>query len=86
MVVCLGYTEVGRRRAALTYNAAVCLTGDGVLGGTARCTSRSASRQAYAAGDGFDAFDTPVGRMGMLIDYDKTFPEAARSLALTAPR
>ena len=27
-------------------------------------------------------FDTPVGRLGMLIDYDKTFPEAARTLAL----
>lgn len=26
--------------------------------------------------------DTPVGRLGLLIDYDKTFPEAARSLAL----
>jgi predicted amidohydrolase len=37
---------------------------------------------AYSAGDRFAAFDTPVGRLGMLIDYDKTFPEAARSLAL----
>lgn len=37
---------------------------------------------AYAAGDEFTAFDTPVGRMGMLIDYDKTFPESARTLAL----
>jgi len=36
----------------------------------------------YAAGDEFTAFDTPAGRLGMLIDYDKTFPEAARSLAL----
>jgi predicted amidohydrolase len=37
---------------------------------------------AYAAGHEFAAFDTPVGRIGMLIDYDKTFPEAARTLAL----
>jgi N-carbamoylputrescine amidase len=37
---------------------------------------------SYAAGRSFDAFDTPVGRMGMLICYDKAFPEAARSLAL----
>ena len=40
----------------------------------------------YAAGDGFEAFDTPVGRLGMLIDYDKTFPEAARTLALDGAR
>ncbi len=33
-------------------------------------------------GDGFAAFDTPLGRMGMLICYDKVFPEAARNLAL----
>ncbi len=37
---------------------------------------------AYLAGDAFTAFDTPVGRLGMLIDYDKTFPESARALAL----
>jgi len=38
-------------------------------------------RVSYASGDRFAAFDTPVGRLGMLIDYDKTFPEAARALA-----
>jgi predicted amidohydrolase len=36
----------------------------------------------YAAGRSFAAIDTPAGRIGLLIDYDKTFPEAARSLAL----
>ena len=41
-----------------------------------------AERFAYAAGDGFAAFDTPVGRVGMLLCYDKLFPEASRALAL----
>jgi predicted amidohydrolase len=41
-----------------------------------------AERFAYTAGDGFAAFDTPVGRVGMLLCYDKLFPEAARALAL----
>jgi predicted amidohydrolase len=36
----------------------------------------------YAAGTAYRAFETPVGRMGMQICYDKAFPEAARSLAL----
>ena len=31
-------------------------------------------------GDRLAAFDTPVGRIGMLICYDKAFPEAARTL------
>jgi predicted amidohydrolase len=33
-------------------------------------------------GDELAAFDTPVGRIGMLVSYDKAFPEAARTLAL----
>ena len=36
----------------------------------------------YAAGARFAAFDTPVGQIGMMIDYDNTFPESARTLAL----
>lgn len=79
MVVCVGYCEAdGEDR----YNAAVCLTGDGVLGRHRKVHLPAAEVTAYAAGDTFAAFDTPVGRVGMLIDYDKTFPESARSLAL----
>jgi nitrilase len=40
----------------------------------------------YGPGDRIAAFDTPIGRLGMLIDYDKTFPEAARTLALDGAR
>jgi len=79
LVVCLGYAE---RSGGATYNAAVCLSGDGVLGRHRKVHLPAGESRAYAAGDRFDAFDTPVGRVGMLIDYDKTFPEAARSLAV----
>ena len=41
---------------------------------------------SYAPGTTFAAFDTPVGRLGLLIDYDKTFPESARTLALDGAR
>jgi predicted amidohydrolase len=79
MTVCVGYCEAdGNTR----YNAAVCVTGDGVLGRHRKVHLPAGEVAAYTAGDTFDAFDTPVGRVGMLIDYDKTFPEAARSLAL----
>ena len=37
---------------------------------------------SYDVGDDFRAFDSPIGRMGMLICYDKAFPESARSLAI----
>lgn len=36
----------------------------------------------FAAGDGFAVFDTPIGRLGLLICYDRRFPEAWRTLAL----
>jgi nitrilase len=79
MVVCLGYCEAdGDDR----YNAAVCLTGDGVLGRHRKVHLPVGEAAAYRAGDTFTAFDSPVGRLGMLIDYDKTFPESARTLAL----
>ncbi|HKT01808.1 MAG TPA: carbon-nitrogen hydrolase family protein [Rugosimonospora sp.] len=79
MTVCFGYCEADGH---LRYNAAVCVTGDGVLGRHRKVHLPAGEVAAYTAGNTFAAFDTPAGRIGMLIDYDKTFPEAARSLAL----
>ena len=78
-VVCIGYTE---RAPGGPYSAAVCVSGDGVLGRQRKVHLPPAERFAYAPGDGFAAFDTPAGRVGMLLCYDKLFPEAARELAL----
>ncbi|WP_435742041.1 carbon-nitrogen hydrolase family protein [Nocardioides sp. SYSU DS0663] len=79
MVVCLGYTEASGDRL---HNAALCVSGDGVLGRHRKVHQPAGEALVYAAGSSFDPFDTPVGRVGLLIDYDKTFPEAARTLAL----
>jgi predicted amidohydrolase len=79
MVVCFGFCEAeGERR----YNTAVCVHGDGVLGRHRKVHLPAGESIAYSAGERFSAFDTPVGRIGMLIDYDKTFPESARTLTL----
>ena len=80
LVVCAGYTEGDG--AGHLYSAAVCVSGDGVLGRQRKVHLPPAERFAFRAGDGFAAFDTPAGRLGMLLCYDKLFPEAARSLAL----
>jgi predicted amidohydrolase len=78
MVVCLGFCEAaGEAR----YNTAVCLNGDATYGFHRKVHLPPADRGVYTPGESFTPFDTPVGRMGMLIDYDKTFPEAARSMA-----
>ena len=83
MTVCIGYTEAV---ADQRFNTAVCVTGDGVLGTHRKVHQPAGEALAYAAGDQFGSFDTPVGRLGMLIDYDKTFPESARTLALDGAR
>lgn len=79
LVVCLGLTE---RADGARANTAVCLSGDGVLGVHRKVHLPLGERAHYRAGRRLAAVDTPVGRLGLLVDYDKTFPEAARALAL----
>lgn len=79
-VVCIGYTE---QASGGPYASAVCLSGDGgILGHHRKVHIPPAERGILSPGEGFSAFDTPVGRVGMLLCYDKSFPEAARRLAL----
>jgi predicted amidohydrolase len=79
LVVCLGFCEIAEGRR---FNSAVCFSGAGVHGVYRKVHQPLAEDSYYTAGSGFAAFDTPVGRIGMLICYDKAFPEAARALAL----
>jgi predicted amidohydrolase len=79
LVVVAGYCEAdGDTR----YNSVVCANGDGVLGNHRKVHQPLSEDASYASGDRFHAFDTPVGRIGMMICYDKAFPESARALAL----
>ncbi|GAA0585269.1 carbon-nitrogen hydrolase family protein [Paractinoplanes ferrugineus] len=79
MVVCAGYCEAdGARR----YNSVVCVHDGRVLGNHRKVHQPLRENASYDSGDSFAAFDTPVGRIGLLICYDKAFPEAARALAL----
>lgn len=79
MVVCAGYCEqAGDRR----YNSVVCVHDGRVLGNHRKVHQPLRENASYSSGNEFAAFDTPVGRLGLLICYDKAFPEAARALAL----
>jgi N-carbamoylputrescine amidase len=81
LVIAAGYCEeVGP--GLPRYNSVVAVTGDGILGNHRKVHQPLAEDASYGAGDGFAAFDTPVGRIGMMICYDKAFPESARALAL----
>jgi predicted amidohydrolase len=80
MVVCIGFCEDGGE--GIRYNTAACVSGDGIHGLHRKVHLPLDEHRMTTTGDRLDAFETPVGRLGMLICYDKAFPEAARSLAL----
>ncbi|SMH49413.1 Predicted amidohydrolase [Rathayibacter oskolensis] len=83
MTVCFGISErVLEGGRDLRYNTAVCVQGGRVIGTHRKVHLPLGESEAYLPGDSFASFDSPVGRLGMLIDFDKTFPESARSLAL----
>jgi N-carbamoylputrescine amidase len=83
VVVIVGICEADEQDGAIIrYNTAIALNGDGILGIHRKVHQPLGENMSYAAGENFDAFDTPVGRIGMMICYDKAFPESARALAL----
>jgi predicted amidohydrolase len=79
LVVTLGFCE---QDGDVRYNSAVAVHDGEVLGLHRKVHQPLREDAAYAAGEGFAAFDTPVGRIGMMICYDKAFPESARTLAM----
>lgn len=79
ITVVVGMCEAdGARR----FNSAVVVSGEGVHGVHRKVHQPLGEGLHYDAGGELAAFDTPVGRLGALICYDKAFPEAARALAL----
>ena len=79
MTLVLGFCEAD---SGTRYNSAAAVTGDGVIGVHRKVHQPLGENLYYEAGGVFETFETPVGRVGMLICYDKAFPEAARALAL----
>jgi predicted amidohydrolase len=80
MTVCVGFAEDGGE--GVVYNSAACVSGDGLHGVHRKVHLPLAEGRTTTAADELAAFDTPVGRIAMLICYDKAFPEAARTHAL----
>ncbi|MGK9272751.1 carbon-nitrogen hydrolase family protein [Williamsia muralis] len=81
LVVAIGFCELaddGETR----YNAAALLDGGQIYGTYRKVHQPLGENMSYSAGDGYPVFETPVGRIGLQICYDKAFPEAARVMAL----
>lgn len=83
MIIVLGICEAyGPENKLVRYNTAVALDGTGILGLHRKVHQPLGENMSYDPGSEFAAFESPIGRMGLLICQDKAFPEAARSLAL----
>lgn len=81
LVVAIGFCELaddGQTR----YNAAAVLDGGTIYGSYRKVHQPLGEGMSYSAGSNYGVFDTPVGRVGLQICYDKAFPEAARIMAL----
>ncbi|HEX4129488.1 MAG TPA: carbon-nitrogen hydrolase family protein [Pirellulales bacterium] len=79
------YIVVGlyERAAPLVYNVAVLIGPDGNVVGKYRKVTlpREEIDRGVAPGDDYPVFDTPLGRIGMMVCYDGFFPEVARRLS-----
>ena len=78
----VGAVGLWEREGYTIYNTAVAVHAGEVIGVHRKVHQPLGENLLYSPGESFAAFDSPVGRLGMLICYDKAFPEAARALAL----
>ncbi len=69
------------REGDTLHNSAV-LLGPGVAGRYRKTHLWNKEKLLYEPGRELPIFDTPLGRIGLLICYDAWFPEATRTLAL----
>ena len=80
--IVLGLPETDHE-TRLYYNSAVLIGPEGVIGCHRKSHPYISEPKWAAAGDtGHQVFDTPIGRIGMLVCMDIHFPETARLLAL----
>jgi 5-aminopentanamidase len=76
-----GFAERGGDGAL--YNSAAVLSGDGVIGVYRKCHLWDREKLWFAPGEEPPGvFETPHGRIGVLVCYDLEFPEMTRTLAL----
>jgi len=81
MVVAIGFCELAED-GETRYNAAAVLDGTTIYGSYRKVHQPLGENMSYSSGTDYGVFDTPVGRVGLQICYDKAFPEAARVMAL----
>ncbi len=70
-------------QTGLAYNSAVLMGPEGIIGKYRKTGLNSQDQKVFAIGDtGIKTFDTPIGRIALLICYDDTYWQYARLAAL----
>lgn len=82
MHIIFGMTERDDERPDILYNSAVLLGPSGHIGTYRKVHQPGDEVHVYYPGDSFPVFETSLGKIGLLICYDKMFPESTRELAL----
>jgi predicted amidohydrolase len=77
-----GMTERDEERADVLYNTNVLVGPEGYVGKYRKVHQPLTEKFVYFPGHEFSVFDTKLGKIGMLICYDKAFPESTRELAV----
>jgi predicted amidohydrolase len=81
MLVAYGLNESGSR-PGVVYNAAVLTGPNGHIGCYRKVHIGPSERAIWQEGDQWPVFETEIGRIGLLICYDKAWPESTRELML----
>lgn len=82
MYICWGMTEQDKERCDAIYNSAVLVGPEGYVGHYRKVHQPGTERLFFFPGNDYYVFDTKLGKIGMMICYDRMYPEAARSLKL----
>ena len=77
-----GMTEKSAVDDVIMYNTMVLVGPEGFVGKYRKVHLPGDELHIYTAGTEFPVYDTKIGKIGMLICYDKSFPESARELAV----
>lgn len=82
MYICFGMAEQDKERCDVIYNSAVLIGPEGYIGHYRKVHQPGTERLYYFPGNDYYVFDTRIGKIGIMICYDRLYPEAARILKL----
>lgn len=82
LYICWGMTEASHSHPGTIFNTCVLVGPEGFVGKYRKVHNPMTERLYMQPGCQYDVFDTKIGKIGLMVCFDKAFPETARSLAL----